>query len=85
MAQLLVGELKERKMPDKHPSKALSEQERKVLSLIATGYSNLEIADQLTISVKTVETYKYRLMDKLQCKKRSDLVKFALENGIGNK
>lgn len=85
MTKLLVGELKDQKLPDKRPSKALSEQERKVLSLIAIGYSNLEIADQMGLSVKTVETYKYRLMDKLQCKKRSDLVKFALENGLGNK
>lgn len=65
-------------------NKQLSEQERRVLSLIATGYSNAEIADRLEISIKTVETYKYRIMEKLNAKKRSDLVKYALEHGITN-
>ena len=82
MTKLLVGDLQEVASVDRRASKALSEQEKKVLSLIAKGYSNLEIADQLIISVKTVETYKYRIMEKLDCKKRSDLVKFALDNGI---
>lgn len=80
MTKALVGELKERPATDNRPIKTLSEQEKKVLSLIAAGYSNLEIAEQMLISVKTVETYKYRIMDKLQCKKRSDLVKFAAED-----
>lgn len=85
MTKALVGELKKRTDTDKHPIKTLSEQEKKVLSLIAAGFSNLEIAEQMIISVKTVETYKYRIMDKLQCKKRSDLVKFAAEDKMRNR
>jgi two-component system response regulator NreC len=84
MTKALVGEFKERITPENRPVKTLSEQEKKVLSYIAAGYSNLEIAEKMLISVKTVETYKYRIMDKLQCKKRSDLVKFAVETGLNH-
>lgn len=63
----------------------LSEQEKSVLRLIAMGYSNVEIGEKLLISTKTVETYKYRVMEKLNAKKRSDLVKYALENGLINR
>ncbi|HML31999.1 response regulator transcription factor [Sporomusa sphaeroides] len=62
--------------------KPLSEKEKKVLGLIAMGYTNAEIAEQLIISVKTVETYKYRIMEKLQTRKRSELVKYAVQNGL---
>ncbi|MHC1758142.1 MAG: response regulator [Negativicutes bacterium] len=60
----------------------LSEQEKKVLILIARGFSNAEIATDLTISVKTVETYKARLLEKLNVTKRSELVKYAMEQGL---
>jgi len=64
------------------PVKALSEQERRVLALIAHGYSNAEIAAELSISVKTVETYKARIMEKLDVTKRSELVQYAIEQGM---
>jgi len=64
------------------PSRSLSEQERKVLTLIARGYSNAEIAADLSISVKTVETYKARVMEKLDVTKRSELVQYAIEQGM---
>ena len=60
----------------------LSEQETKVLALIARGFSNAEIAVELVISVKTVETYKSRLLEKLNVTKRSELVKYAIEQGL---
>jgi two-component system response regulator NreC len=59
----------------------LSEREGEVLRLIAWGYSNKEIAAQLHISVKTVETYKTRLMEKLEFHSRVDLVRYALKQG----
>lgn len=62
--------------------KPLSEKEKKVLGLIAMGYTNAEIAEQLIISVKTVETYKYRIMEKLQTQKRSEMVKYAVQHGL---
>lgn len=60
---------------------ALSERETDVLRLIARGYSNKEIAAQLSISIKTVETYKARSMEKLQLGSRVDIIRYALDRG----
>jgi DNA-binding NarL/FixJ family response regulator len=60
----------------------LSEREREVLKLTAEGYSSQEIADQLILSPKTIETYRSRLMQKLNLHHRSELVRFALRRGL---
>ncbi len=60
----------------------LSEREREVLSLTAQGYSSQEIGDQLALSAKTVETYRTRVMRKLNLRHRSDLVRYALRVGL---
>jgi DNA-binding NarL/FixJ family response regulator len=60
---------------------ALSSREAEIVRLISQGYSNKEIAAQLSISVKTVETYKARAMDKLGLHSRSELVRYAWRNG----
>lgn len=62
----------------------LSEREKEILGWIAKGYSNKEIADNLVISVKTVETHKSNLMEKLGLKTRPELIKFALKKGLLN-
>jgi two-component system response regulator NreC len=62
--------------------KSLSHREREVLYLLALGHTNQEIAERLMLSVKTVETYKIRLKDKLHLQGRSELVRFAMQNGI---
>ncbi len=68
---------------DDHDSyNLLSEREREVLTLIAKGYANKEIAKQLIISVKTVETHKSNLMEKLQLKTRPELVEYAVKKGL---
>lgn len=61
---------------------SLSEREREVLALTAAGYTNQEIADQLIISAKTVDTYRSRIMEKLHLHHRSELVKLALRHGL---
>lgn len=61
---------------------SLSEREREILGWIAKGYANKEIAENLMISVKTVETHKSNLMEKLGLKTRPDLVKYALKKGL---
>lgn len=61
---------------------SLTDREREILAKVAQGYSNKEIAEQLVISVKTVETHKSNLMEKLELKTRPDLVKFALKKGL---
>jgi DNA-binding NarL/FixJ family response regulator len=60
----------------------LSEREQEVLKLIALGYSNKEIAEQLFLSVKTVETYKARIMEKLEVTTRASLVRLALQHKL---
>lgn len=60
----------------------LSERESQVLRLIAWGYSNKEIGWKLSISVKTVDTYKLRLMEKLNLRSRTDIVRYALRQGF---
>ena len=59
----------------------LSERETEVVQRIAHGYSNKEIAGQLKLSVKTVETYRARAMEKLGLDSRAALVRYALEHG----
>lgn len=59
----------------------LSLREYEVLRMIAQGYSNKEIAAQLDISVKTVETYKSRAMDKTGLQSRADIVRYAIQRG----
>lgn len=59
----------------------LTQREADVLKLIAQGYSNKEVAARLEISVKTVETYKARAMEKAGLGSRVDLVRYALQQG----
>lgn len=59
----------------------LSDRETEVLQLIARGHSNKEIADRMDISVKTVETYRQRLMEKLDLGSRVDIVRYASRQG----
>ncbi len=60
----------------------LSERELQVLSLMAQGLLLKEISNQLHVSVKTVETYKSRVFEKLNFSSRFDLVKYAMEQGL---
>jgi DNA-binding NarL/FixJ family response regulator len=59
----------------------LSEREKEVLIMLAWGYSNKEIAGQLSLSVKTVETYKLRIGEKLGLHSRTETVLYALRQG----
>jgi DNA-binding NarL/FixJ family response regulator len=60
----------------------LSRREREVLSLLAQGHTNQEIAQRLDVSVKTVETYRARISNKFGLRSRADLVRFAIETGL---
>jgi len=60
----------------------LSDREREVLRLLAHGHTNQQVADRLCIGMKSVETYKARLMDKLGLKGRTELVRYALRHGL---
>lgn len=67
--------------PERDGSTPLSEREEEVVRLIALGFSNKEIASKLSLSVKTVETYKARSLEKLGVSSRADLVRHALVHG----
>jgi len=61
---------------------SLSAREREVLALVAQGHTNQAAADQLGLSVKTVESHRARLMEKLGLTNRADLTRFAVECGL---
>ena len=63
-----------------HPAD-LSEREKEVLIMLAWGYSNKEIAGDLDLSVKTVETYRVRISEKLGLRSRTEIVQYALRQG----
>lgn len=65
-----------------HPLNRLNGREREILQLVAEGQSNARIAATLHLSRRTVETYRRRLMDKLELKTVPELVKFALRQGV---
>jgi len=60
----------------------LTGREREVLQLIASGLTNKKIADKLSISVKTVETHRTRILQKLDVHTTADLVRYAIKTGL---
>jgi two-component system response regulator NreC len=62
--------------------KQLTGREREVMGRVAEGYTNSQIAEELRLGIKSVETYRSRLMEKLGLTSRADLVRFALECGV---
>jgi two-component system, NarL family, response regulator NreC len=68
--------------PDSAATDDLSERELEVLRLIALGYTNNEIAEQLHLSVRTVESHRAHIQQKLRLTTRSELVRYALERGL---
>jgi two-component system response regulator NreC len=80
---LLTGYLADPPGPNEcaEEKELLSEREREVLQLVALGYTHRQIAERLFLSIKTVETYKARLMEKLSLRGRADLVRYAMSRG----
>jgi DNA-binding CsgD family transcriptional regulator len=64
------------------PVKSLSDRELQVLKLIAEGNTGREIGEQLHLSVKTVDTYRARLLEKLGLQTTADLIRFAIRSGV---
>ena len=78
-ARLVAAEAEERKRAEADP---LSEREREVLRLLALGHTNQEIAKMLYISVRTAETHRAHIMQKLRLGTRAELVRYALSTGL---
>ena len=64
------------------PVNILSDREQQVLKLVAQGYSSQQIAKRIFVSVKTVETYRARIADKLGLRTRSEVVRYAIRMGL---
>ena len=78
-ARLLESEARQRDEADSDP---LSEREREVLRLLALGHTNQEIAKLLYISVRTAESHRAHIMQKLRLGTRAELVRYALAHGL---
>jgi two-component system, NarL family, response regulator NreC len=78
-AKLVAAETAEARRAREDP---LSDREREVLRLLALGHTNQEIAAQLYISVRTAETHRAHIMQKLRLSSRAELVRYALEQGV---
>jgi two-component system, NarL family, invasion response regulator UvrY len=80
LGEQMAGSLSKNPAGPAHP--ALSEREREVLVLITQGQSLKNIAQSLTLSVKTVSTYRGRLLDKLQLTTTAELIRYALDHHL---
>ena len=81
LAALVIGEF--RRLAKQAGASPISAREREVLQLVARGHSYGEIGGQLSISAKTVENHVRNILGKLQLSRRADLVRYAVEHGIG--
>ncbi len=66
----------------RRPVNILSHRELQVLALVARGYTSAEIAKQIFVGVKTIETYRSRFTEKLGLRTRSDVIRFAVQMGL---
>jgi two-component system response regulator NreC len=78
-ARLVSAASEEERRAEEDP---LSDREREVLRLLALGHTNQEIAEQLFISVRTAETHRAHIMQKLRLASRAELVRYALAEGL---
>src|SRR4030095_2587986 len=78
-ARLVSADAEERAKEEADP---LSEREHEILRLLALGHTNQEIASSLYLSVRTVETHRAHIMQKLRISTRAELVRYALEQGM---
>ena len=78
-ARLVAADADERAKAEANP---LSEREHEILRLLALGHTNQEIASSLYLSVRTVETHRAHIMQKLRISTRAELVRYALEHGM---
>jgi DNA-binding NarL/FixJ family response regulator len=81
LADIVIDHVVHRNAPD-DPLERLSSRERQVLQLLAEGHSVAEIAATLSLSPKTVETYRARMMEKLGIYELAGLVRFAIQQGV---
>jgi len=84
LAGVLVQDVlaKGKKAGSTQPVNIISDRELQVLRLVARGYTSAQIAKQIAVGVKTVETYRSRFAEKLGLRTRSDVIRFAVQMGL---
>jgi two-component system response regulator NreC len=82
MAKKLVGDYLKTQESSASASDPLTPREREVLKLIAAGKTSREIAEELVLSINTVQTHRLHLMEKLNLHNRTELIKYAIRRGL---
>lgn len=82
MTKKVLGDVLKRPEQARAASDPLTPREREVLKLIADGMTNREIADELVLSLSTVQTHRLHIMEKLNLHNRTELVKYAIRRGL---
>jgi len=82
LTEMLVRELESNGVGPRH--NALSDREMQVMRMLASGKTVTEIADELSLSVKTISTYRSRILEKLQVRNNAELARYAFENRLVN-
>lgn len=80
LAELLASDIE--RNTEKPPHDLLSDREYQVMRLIASGKTARQIADELALSVKTISTYRARLLDKMNMKTNAELTHYAIQNKL---
>ncbi len=80
LAEKLASKLEED--TDRPPHELLSDREYQIMCMLASGRAQKEIADQLSLSIKTISTYRARLLVKMRMKSNADITRYALENKL---
>lgn len=82
VAELMANELGLGKQAERAPHETLSDREDQIFRLFASGKTASDIAGQLSLSVKTISTYRARILEKMHLKNNSELTYYAIKNGL---
>ena len=82
LAELLAETLFETNRPAEQPHETLSDRERQLVDMMATGRTMTEIANELCLSIKTVSTYRSRILEKLNLRTSGEIIAYAINNNL---
>jgi len=82
MTRALLKDVSPLLVPEENPTEPLSPRELEVLRLVAQGHTNRQVAEMLHLSVRTVESHRANLMNKLGLSSPAQLVRYAIEHGL---
>ncbi|MBJ6724561.1 response regulator [Geomesophilobacter sediminis] len=84
VADLLLDALSDERDPQEPASEILSDREFEVLCMMASGKTMTEIAQELVLSVKTISTYRGRILEKLRLRTTGEMIAYAVKSGLGS-